>query len=115
VAGFIGITNAQPNPTYKGLPISVAYTLKNVACDDPNDFVMQIIVMSSDTDKIYETFETPVNCRKGTFSMGGFVIFTTSYETCIYRLNMQIISEKTKTSHLLTSIPLEIKSISFGT
>jgi hypothetical protein len=111
MAGFIGIINAQPNPAYKGLPVNIAYTLRNVACDNPNDFIVQIIVVNPDTGIIYETFETPVKCRKGTFSMGGFVIFTTSYETYTYRLNMQIASEKTKTSHLLTGISLEIKSI----
>ena len=111
VAGFIGVINAQPNPTYKGLPISIAYTLRNISCDDPDDFIVQIVVINSDTGIVYETFETPANCRKGTFSMGGFVIFTTSYETCVYRLNMQVVSEKTKISHLLTGISLEIKSI----
>ncbi len=114
MAGLIGIVNAQPNPSYKGLPISVAFTLKNVTCDNPEDFVMQITVANSDTGAIFETFETLINCCKGTFSIGGFVIFTTSYETGIYRLNMQIVSEKTKTSHLLANIPLEIKPISFN-
>ena len=111
VAGFVGIINAQPNPAYKGLPISIAYTLKNLACDDPGDFVLRINVTNPDTGAIHETFETEVACIKGTFSMGGFVVFTTSYETSIYRLTMQIVSEKTKTPHLLTDIPLEIKSI----
>jgi hypothetical protein len=111
VAGFIGVINAQPNPAYKGLPINIAYTLRNVACDDPDDLIVQIIVINPDTGIIYEILETPVKCRKGTFSMGGFVIFTTSYETYAYRLNMQIVSEKTKTSHLLTGISLEVKSI----
>ena len=111
VAGFAGIVNAQPNPAYKGLPISIAYALKNLACDDPNDFMLRITVTNPDTGAIHETFEAQVTCIKGTFSMGGFVIFTTSYETSMYRLTMQIISEKTKTSHLLIDIPLEIKSI----
>jgi hypothetical protein len=60
---------------------------------------------------IHETFETPVKCGKGTFSIGGFVIFTTSYETCAYRLNMEIVSKKSETAHLLTGIPLGIKAI----
>jgi hypothetical protein len=111
VAGFVGVINAQPNPAYKGLPINIAYTLRNVACDDPDDSIVQIIVINPDTGIIHEILETPVKCRKGTFSMGGFVIFTTSYETCVYRLNMQLVSEKAKTSHLLTGISLEVKSI----
>ncbi len=111
VAGFVGIVNAQPNPAYKGLPISIAYALKNLACDDPDDFMLRITVTNPDTGAIHETFETQVTCIKGTFSMGGFVIFTTSYETSMYRLTMQIVSEKTKISHPLIDIPLEIKSI----
>lgn len=111
VAGFIGAINAQPNPAYKGLPISIAYTLRNIACNHQDDFIMQIIVINPDTGIIYEILETPVKCLKDTVSMGGFVIFTTSYETCTYRLNMQIVSEKTKTSHLLTGISFEVKSI----
>ena len=111
VAGFVGIINAQPNPAYKGLPISIAYALKNLACDDPGDFMLRIKVTNPDTCAIHETFEAKVACIKGTFSMGGFVIFTTSYETSMYRLTMQLVSEKTKTSHPLTDIPLEIKSI----
>jgi hypothetical protein len=111
VEGFIGIINAQPNPAYKGLPVSIAYTLKNVACDNPNDFILQIIVVDPDTNTIYETFESPVVCSKNTFSMGGFVIFTTTYETHVYRLNMQIASKKAEVSHLLVDIPLEIRSI----
>ena len=111
VEGFIGVINAQPNPAYKGLPISIAYTLRNVACDDPDNFIVRITVTNPDMGTIHETFETPVKCRKGTFSIGGFVIFTTSYETCAYRLNMQIVSKKTKTAHPLAGIPLEIKAI----
>jgi hypothetical protein len=111
VEGFIGIINAQPNPAYKGLPVSIAYTLRNIACDNPDDFILQIIVIDPNTGAIYETFETPVVCNKNTFSMGGFVIFTTTYETHFYRLNMQIVSKKAKVSHLLVDIPLEIKSI----
>jgi hypothetical protein len=111
VEGFIGIINAQPNPAYKGLPISIAYTLRNVSCDNPDDFIVQVYVVNPDTDIIYDTLEIPVKCSRGTFSMGGFVIFTTSYETYVYRLIMQIVSKKTKTPHLLTDIPLEVKSI----
>jgi hypothetical protein len=111
VAGFVGNVNAQPNPAYKGLPISIAYALKNLTCEDPNDFMLRITVTRPDTGTVHETFETQVTCVKGTFSMGGFVIFTTSYETSTYRLTMQVVSKKTKTSHLLTDIPLEIKSI----
>jgi hypothetical protein len=111
VEGFIGVINAQPNPAFKGLPISIAYTLRNVACDDPDNFIVRITVTNPDMGTIHETFETPVKCRKGTFSIGGFVIFTTSYETCAYRLNMQAVSKKTKTAHPLAGIPLEIKSI----
>jgi hypothetical protein len=111
VEGFIGIINAQPNPAYKGLPVSIAYTLQNIACDNPADFILRIIVLDPDTGAILETFETPVVCSKNSFSMGGFVIFTTTYETHIYRLNMQIVSKKTTTSHILVDIPLEIKAI----
>jgi hypothetical protein len=111
VEGFIGVINAQPNPAYKGLPISIAYTLRNVSCDNPDDFIVQIYVVNPDTDIIYDTLEVPVKCSRGTFSMGGFVIFTTSYETYVYRLIMQIVSKKRKTAHLLADIPLEIKSI----
>jgi hypothetical protein len=111
VEGFIGVINAQPNPAYKGLPISIAYTLRNVSSDNPDDFIVQIYVVNPDTDVIFDTLEIPVKCSRGTFSMGGFVIFTTSYETHVYRLIMQIVSKKTKTAHLLADIPLEIKSI----
>jgi hypothetical protein len=111
VAGFVGIVNAQPNPAYKGLPVSIAYALKNLACDDLKDFILRITLTDPETGAIYETFETKVACIKGTFSMGGFVLYTSSYETSVYRLMMRIVSEKTKISHLLTDIPLEIKSI----
>jgi hypothetical protein len=111
VEGFIGIINAQPNPAYKGLPVSIAYTLRNVACDKPDDFILQVIVTDPDTSAILETFETQVACSKNTFSMGGFVIFTTAYETRTYSLNMKIVSKKAKISHLLIDIPLEIKAI----
>jgi hypothetical protein len=111
VEGFIGVINAQPNPAYKGLPISIAYTLRNVACDDPDNFIVRITVINPNMSTIHETFETPVKCGKGTFSIGGFVIFTTSYETCAYRLNMEIVSKKSETAHPLTSIPLGIKAI----
>ncbi len=111
VEGFIGIVNAQPNPAYKGLPISIAYTLRNVTCENPDDFFLQIAVVNPDTGISHDTFETPVKCLKDTSSMGGFVIFTTSYETYVYRLTMQIVSKKEKMPHLLADLPLEIKAI----
>lgn len=110
-AGFEGSVNAQPNPAFKGLPVTIAYHLKNVACEDPSDFIIQIIVVNPDTGTIHETFESPITCAKNTFSIGGFTFSTSPYEAYIYTISMQIVSKMTKSAHFLDDIPLEIKNI----
>ncbi len=109
--GFKGSINAQPNPAFRGLPITIAYHLRNVTCDDPNNFIIRIILANPDTGTIHETFEAPATCTKDTFSIGGFTFSTASYEACVYALSMQIVSKKTKSANVLVSIPLEIKNL----
>jgi hypothetical protein len=111
VEGFMGILSAQPNPAFKGLPITITYNLKNVSCDNPDDLLLQLIITNPDTDTVHETFEAPINCEKGFFAIGGFTLPTSSYEPNIYKVTMQLLSKKTKISHPVAETPLQIKSI----
>lgn len=111
VEGFMGILSAQPNPAFKGLPITITYNLKNVSCDNPDDLLLQLIITSPDTGTVHETFETPITCEKGFFAIGGFTLPTSSYEPNTYKAIMQLFSKKTKIPHPVTETPLQIKSI----
>ena len=111
VSGLAGFVSAQPNPVFRGLPVTLVYSLTNVACDDLDDLVLQIVVTNPDKGLTQEMFEVPVKCPKGTSSIGGFVVSTISYEEPLYRVGMQIVSGKTKTSQFLVSIHLGINPI----
>jgi hypothetical protein len=111
VSGLTGLVSAQPNPVYRGLPVTLVYSLTNVACDELDDLFLQIVVTNTGKGVTQETFEVPVKCPKGTSQIGGFVVSTISYEERLYRVDMQIVSGKTKTSQLLVSTQLGINSI----
>ncbi len=113
VEGFMGSFNVQPNPAFKGLPITVTYRLRNITCDNPKDLFVQFTIVNPDTATVLEFFDEPIRCSKGTFSTGGFTFATKSYEADVYRINMDIFSYKTKKSHLIADTSLEIKNILF--
>ena len=110
VSGLTGFVRAQPNPVYLGLPVTLAYTLTNVSCDDPDDLLLQIVVANPDKSTAQELFEIPTDCPRGRSSIGGFIISTIPYEARLYRINMQVVSKKTRTSKLLLSTHLETKA-----
>jgi len=111
VEGFMGILSAQPNPAFKGLPITITYNLKNVSNDNPDDLLLQLIITEPATGTVHETFEAPIKCEKGAFAIGGFTLPTSSYEPNIYKVTMQLFSKKTKILYPVVDTPLQIKSI----
>ena len=110
-AGFSGEIKVRPNPVFKGLPINVLYNLDNVGCNDPEDMLLQIVLINPGTGLIQETFEVPAKCKRGEAVIGGFIISTMSLEAITYRMNIQIVSEKMKTSYLMAGIDVEIKTL----
>lgn len=110
VLGISGSVNAQPNPVYQGVPVTIVYSLTNVACDTLDDITVNIVITEPDADVPQETLEVPVTCSKGSSSIGGFVIGTIAYKARYYNIEMRLISEKTHVSELLAGTRLEVKS-----
>jgi hypothetical protein len=110
-ATLVGTINAQPNPVYQGLAVSISYSVLNEANNDLQDLTVNIIIINPDTEEIKKTFETPAKARKGGSIAGSFIFSTAIFEPRVYTAILQVAQAKKETPRVLASTHFEVRLI----
>jgi hypothetical protein len=110
-ATLVGTINAQPNPVYQGLAVSISYSVLNEANNDLQDLTVSIIIINSDTEEIKKTFEAPAKARRGASVAGSFILSTAVFEPRVYTAILQVAQTKKETPRVLASTHFEVRLI----
>jgi hypothetical protein len=110
-ATLVGTINAQPNPVYQGLAVSISYSVLNEAHSDLQDLTVSIIIINPDTEEIKKTFEAPAKARKGASVAGSFILSTAIFEPRVYTAILQVAQTKKETPKVLASTHFEVRLI----
>jgi hypothetical protein len=111
-ATLVGTINAQPNPVYQGLAVSISYSVLNEANNDLQDLTVNIIIINPDTEEIKKTFEAPAKARKGASVAGSFILSTAIFEPRVYTAILQVTQTKKETPKVLANTHFEVRLIS---
>ena len=110
-ARLVGTINAQPNPVYQGLAVSISYSVLNEADNDLKDITVNIIIINPDTGEVKKTFEAPAKARKGASVAGSFILSTAIFEPRVYTAVLQVAQSKKETPKVLASTYFEVRLI----
>ena len=110
-AELIGTINAQPNPVYQGLAVSISYSVLNEADKDLKDLTVNIVIINPDTEEVKKTFEAPTKARKGASVAGSFILSTAIFEPRVYTAVLQVTQSKKETPKVLASTHFEVRLI----
>jgi hypothetical protein len=108
---LIGTINAQPNPVYQGLAVSISYSVSNEADKDLKDLTVNIVIINPDTEEVKKTFEAPTKARKGASVAGSFILSTAIFEPRLYTAVLQVTQSKKETPRVLASTHFEVRLI----
>jgi hypothetical protein len=110
-AELFGTINAQPNPVYQGLAVSISYSVLNEADKDLKDLTVNIVIINPDTEEVKKTFEAPTKARKGASVAGSFILSTAIFEPRLYTAVLQVTQSKKETPKVLASTHFEVRLI----
>ena len=102
---LIGTINAQPNPVYQGLAVSISYSVSNEADNDLKDLTVNIVIINPDTEEVKKTFEAPTKARKGTSVAGSFILSTAIFEPRVYTAVLQVAQSKKEAPKVYSEHP----------
>ncbi len=111
IVELIGTINAQPNPVYQGLAVSISYNVSNDADHDLKDLCVTIHIINPDTEEVKKTFEAPAKAHKGASVAGNFILSTAIFEPRVYTAVLQVAQTKDETPKVIASADFEVRLI----